>query len=116
MSLLNDAFEKCTMLTQQETLDGYGGEDDTSWVDGDQVDCAIVYESSSQNKIAEAAGSKAVYTITTRRNITLHFHDVLRRERDGKIFRVTSDGKDNRTPNGAGLDMRQVTAEEWELV
>jgi hypothetical protein len=38
---------------------------------------------------------------------------VFRRESDGKIFRVTSDGDDKKTPPSAGLDMRQVTAEEF---
>jgi hypothetical protein len=37
------------------------------------------------------------------------------RKRDGKIFRVTSDGDDKATPKSTVLDMRQVTAEEWSL-
>ena len=44
--------------------------------------------------------------------MTLEYHDVFRRVRDGKIFRVTSDGDDKFTPASTSLDMRQVTAEE----
>jgi len=40
---------------------------------------------------------------------------VFRRAFDGKIFRVTSDGSDKYTPASATLNMRQVTAEEYEL-
>ena len=47
--------------------------------------------------------------------MTLEYHDVFRRSSDNKIFRVTSDGDDRKTPTSAKLDMRQVTAEEWEL-
>ena len=49
------------------------------------------------------------------KNVNLQYHDVVRRQRDGKIFRITSDGDDNHTPAAATLNMRQVTAEEWEL-
>ena len=114
MSLLSDAMEKCVMLNKVTESDGYGGFI-TSWSDGAEFECAIVLDTSMQARIAEQAGVKALYTITTSRNITLEYHDVLRRVRDGKIFRVTSDGDDKATPASTGLDMRQVTAEEWVL-
>lgn len=59
-------------------------------------------------------GVKNLYTITTSRDITLIFGDVLRRESDGKLFRITSDGTDKKSPLSATLDMRVVTAEELE--
>jgi hypothetical protein len=45
----------------------------------------------------------------------LEYHEVFRRLDDGKVFRVTSDGDDKFTPASAGLNMRQVTAEEFEV-
>jgi hypothetical protein len=45
----------------------------------------------------------------------LQYHDVIRREKDGKILRITTDGKDKETPKGAGLDMRVVNAEEFTI-
>lgn len=114
MSLLLDAMEKCTLLDRRSESDGMGGVIYT-WSDGAQIDAAIVLDSSMQARIAEAQGVKALYTITTNRSVNLQFHDIFRRERDGKIFRVTSDGDDNKTPVAASLDMRQVTAEEWAL-
>ena len=63
-------------------------------------------------------GSFIMQTMTNikgMKNLTLEYHDVLRRVRDGKIFRVTSDGDDSYTPASATLDMRQVTCEEWKL-
>ena len=45
----------------------------------------------------------------------LDFHDVFRRERDKKIFRVTSDGTDKATPPTATFQISQVSAEEWTL-
>ena len=68
-----------------------------------------------QARIGEKQGVTALYTVTTTKALNLQYHDVFRRVEDSKIFRVTSDGDDKKTPPSAGLDMRQVTAEEWKL-
>lgn len=114
MSLLSEAMESCTMLDKTTTADGYGGYI-TTYVDGAPFDAAIVLDNSMQARAAEKQGVTALYTVTTRKALNLQYHDVFRRDRDGKIFRVTSDGDDKRTPASATLDMRQVSAEEWEL-
>ena len=114
MSLLTDAFEECTMLDKRTTSDGYGGRI-TTWTDGATFDAAIVLDTSMQARTAEAQGVTALYTVTTKKAMNLQYHEVFRRESDGKIFRVTSDGDDKKTPDSAGLNMRQVSAEEWEL-
>lgn len=114
MSLLEDSFEPCTLLIKKVVKDGYGGYE-TTWEDGVPFDAAIVYNLTLQAEQAEAAGVKSRYTVTTKRALTLEFHDVFRRNTDGKIFRVTSDGDDKYTPKMATMDMRQVRAEEWQL-
>lgn len=114
MSLLSDAFEPCTLLIKTVVKDGYGGYE-TTWANGAPFEAAIVYNATLQADQAEAAGVKSRYTVTTTRALTLEFHDVFRRETDGKIFRVTSDGDDKYTPKMSTLDMRQVRAEEWQL-
>ena len=40
---------------------------------------------------------------------------MIRRLKDGKVLRITTDGKDKETPQGAGLDMRVVKAEEFTI-
>ena len=40
----------------------------------------------------------------------------MRRESDGKLFRITSDGTDKKTPGATALDMRVVTAEELDAL
>lgn len=114
MSLLHDSMDACTLLDKRTVADGYGGYF-TTWVDGAEFQAAIVLDTSMQARTAEKAGVTALYTVTTRKALNLQYHDVFRREADGKIFRVTSDGDDKKTPASAGLDMRQVSAEEWEL-
>ncbi len=111
MSLLSEAMEGCVLLNKQTTLDEYGGFVNT-WVDGASFDAAITFDTSIEARSAEAQGVHSLYTVTTARNIVLQYHDVFRRTRDNKLFRVTSDGDDKYTPSSATLDMRQVTAEE----
>lgn len=114
MSLLDEAFEEYTMLDKVTINDGYGGFK-TTWKDGAVIRGAMTFDSSMEARRAEAMGVSSVYTLTTRKDITLNYHDVLRRSRDNKIFRVTSDGDDKYTPKSASLNMRQVTCEEWQL-
>lgn len=114
MSLLSEAMENCILLDKTTQADGYGGYI-TAWVEGAEFQAAIVFDTSIEARAAEQQGVTSLYTVTTSRALTLQYHDVFKRQRDGKIFRVTSDGDDKYTPASATLDMRQVTAEEWSL-
>lgn len=114
MSLLDEAMEGFTMQDKTTTADGYGGAI-TTYKDGAKIRAACVLNATGEATIAAALGAKASYTITTGKNANLQYHDVLKRDRDGKIFRVTSDGDDLATPESATLNMRNVTAEEWSI-
>ena len=114
MSLLQDALEPFVMMDKTTAPDGYGGYVAT-WADGASFDAAATVDTSMQARIGEKQGVTAIYTITTGKNMNLQYHDVVRRVSDSKIFRVTSDGNDKKTPNSAMLNMRQVTAEEWSI-
>lgn len=114
MSLLSEAMENCIMLDKSTRSDGYGGYI-TTWTEGAKFDAAITIDTSIEARTAQQAGVTAIYTVTTGKAMNLQYHDVFKRARDGKIFRVKSDGDDKHTPKSATLNMRQVTAEEWEL-
>lgn len=114
MSLLSDAMTDCIVINRQLVDDDYGSQK-TIWTEGATIQCAIVPNNSIQAQIAQKQGTTAYYTITTKKALNLQYHDVIKRLSDGKIFRITSDGDDNKTPDSAGLDMRQVSAEEWSL-
>lgn len=114
MSLLTEAMTKCVFIDKTHVPDGYGGFDEM-WTDGAEFDAAVVLDSSMQARIAEKQGVTALYTVTTKKTVNLQFHEVFKRKSDGKTFRVTSDGDDKKTPDSAWLNMRQVSAEEWEM-
>ena len=114
MSLLEQAMETFVMIDRTTRPDGYGGIE-TVWLPGAEFQAAIVLDSSMQARTAAVQGVTALYTVTTRKTINLQYHDVIQRLSDRKIFRITSDGDDKRTPATAALNMRQVSAEEWRL-
>lgn len=114
MSLLSDAMEDCVILDKTTQPDGYGGFI-TIYTEGAAFQAAITFDTSIQARRANKEGVTSLYTVTTPRNVALEFYMVFKRIRDGKIFRVTSDGDDKMTPMSTTLDMRQVTAEEWSL-
>lgn len=111
MSLLSDAMEECVFMDKTTSLDGYGSVVPT-WTEGAKFDAAIVFDTSIEARRADKEGVTSLYTVTTPRALVLEYHNIFKRSRDGKLFRVTSDGDDKFTPQSASLDMRQVTAEE----
>lgn len=114
MSLLSASYEAFVMLDKTTVPDGYGGFTPT-WNEGAEFQAAATFDSSVQARIGAVQGVTSLYTITTSRAVNLQYHDICKRLRDNKVFRITSDGDDKKTPPVAGLDMRQVTAEEWRL-
>ena len=115
MSLLDESMETCTIMDKTTIADGYGGTI-TNWKDGAEILAAIVFDNSIEARIGDAQGVTALYTITTRKAINLQYHDIIRRESDKKLFRITSDGDDRKTPTSASLNMRQVSAEEIDAL
>ena len=114
MSLLTDSMTRCVLLDKRRTPDGEGGYT-IEWVDSVEFDAAIVFESSMEARIGAKSGVTSLYTVTVPDGVKLDYHDVFRRVSDGKIFRVTSDGDDKKTPPRASFRVSQVTAEEWTI-
>lgn len=114
MSLLDETTEPCIMLDKTTVRDGYGGFV-YKYVEGAPFSANFSLDISTLAKVAEKQGAKNLYTITTKKKVTLMHGDVFRRESDHKTFRVTSDGPDKKTPNSAFINMRVVSAEEWSL-
>lgn len=114
MSLIENMMDDCVFMNKAKVPDGEGGYT-VEWTEGAEIKAAIVLDQTMQARIAEKQGVSSVYTVTTSKDIVLEYHDVLKRVRDGKIFRITSDNGDKVSPNVSTLDISQVTAEKWEL-
>lgn len=114
VSLIDESMEEAIIINKISVSDGSGGTI-TSYVPGAEISAAFSFDTSIQARIAEAAEAIGRYTITTKKNINLEYHTIIKRKKDSKVFRVTSKGDDNATPVSSYLDIRQVEAEEWEI-
>ena len=114
MSLLDEFRSACVMLDKKREPDGEGGFFVT-WSEGAKFEAAITLNTTIEARVAEKQGVTSLYTVTTGKNASLEYHDVFKRLYDNKVFRVTSDGDDKKTPDRATFQVSQVTAEEWSL-
>lgn len=114
MSLLNEMMEEYILMEKVRQSDGEGGFV-TTWEEGITFKACIVMDTTMEARIAEHEGVTSTYTVTTQKNVNLEYHDVLKRKKDGSIYRITSNGGEKITPSSSTLDMAQVTAERWEL-
>lgn len=113
-SLYEKAMKKFIFLESHREPDGRGGFY-TEWHEGAEFSAAVAFDNSMQAKTAQKQGVTSVYTVYTNKSVEFEYHDVIKRLEDGKIFRITSNGKDKKTPESAALNMLAVSAEEWVL-
>ena len=114
MSLLTEAYEPFVFMEKSLAPDGYGGYM-RRWTEGAKFQATANFQQSNVATIADQMTERVNCTITTPKSVTLDKFDVVKRLSDGQVFRVLSDGKDNKTPRSATLDMRQSKAELWEI-
>ena len=114
MSLLEMAMEECVILDKTTVKDGYGGVK-TVYVDGAPFDAAFSFNNSTEARVGAVQGANDRFQIITMKNIVLQYHDVIKRIKNGKTYRITSNGDDYATPASAALDARAVNAEEYEV-
>lgn len=114
MSLISDAMTSVVLMDKRREPDGEGGFI-TNWVESVVFQAAITFDTSMESRIGEKQGVSSRYTVTTNKSAMLSYHDVIKRLRDGKVFRITSDGDDKQTPLSASFQFLQVMAEEWVL-
>ena len=114
MSLIDRAMETSHIMDKTTQPDGYGGVK-TVYTVGAEIMVAYSFNSSTEARVAAQQGVNNRFTLMTRKNVLLRAFDIIKRDRDGKYFRVTSDGDDNKTPETAGLNLRAVEAEEVKI-
>lgn len=108
--LWQDFMGQCVRLERTFTPDGQGGQT-TSWKPSKPFEAAIVRDSATVSTVADRAEPYAAFTVTTQ--TPLSFHDVIRRESDGLVVRVTSEAIE--TPDRASFAFVQYKAERWEV-
>ena len=111
--IMGERAETCVLLEKTRVPDGEGGWE-TRWVDGPEFSATITHASSIEARVAESEGMSSTFTVWTEKGTTLDFHDVFRAS-DGQVYRVTSQGGDEETPDSATMQVQHVSAERWQL-
>lgn len=108
-----EGFGSYQILNYTLEDDGYGGIIQT-WSEGPTFEATVTIDDSVQMKMAQAAGVKGIYRVATQRSIRLPWHTVFRNTKDGRTYRVTSKDE-SATPAKAKIDIRYVSAEDYEI-
>ena len=109
-----NTYAVCKIWNKAIVDDGYGGYK-FQWTAGPTFEASIVPDVSTEARVAASAGVRDTYTVYTDTAMVLYGNVVFERVRDGKVFRVTSDGDEKRSPDGSPLSLRLVKAEEWSF-
>ena len=107
---LTDFFDACVLLDKRTASDGFGGVVET-WTDGAEIRLGITRVSSTEARIAYQSGTREMFTLVMLPTLTLGQNDRVKRIKDGKVFRVTSDSRNMTTPEAAQMQFRQCDAE-----
>lgn len=107
---IEDFFEDFVIQSVTYVSTGFGTFE-PQYTDGAAFRAGISTASSTEARIAERNGMKTIYNIAHLPAITLHRDDRVRRMKDGRVYRITSDSADMTTPERASIQYAIVTAE-----
>ena len=111
---LEDYFESFIMANRNKRADGMGGEEWT-WMEGSEFQAGISTNNTSEAQIAYQAGSRTIFRIVTRKDVILEQKNMIKRVKDGRLYRITSNAWDMETPDAAEVQFWQVNAEVVEV-
>lgn len=107
----NQQGDEFVVLNMVLVSDGYGGGKYTI-IEGLQFKGIAIQNTSIQGEIAAKQGVTGLYTFAYDKNISLPPKTIIRRIKDGKVFRTTElDG--NATPSISALDMKVTRLEDY---
>lgn len=108
--MLEDFFEDFTKMVETSADNDLGGVT-ADLTDGEGFRAGIFQNKTTRVMVATSEKIAVDYTIVARKSTELGFNDVVKRNSDNALFRVTSDCKDMETPVPAEEQYWQVTVE-----
>lgn len=114
MTILDTMMTECRMMDRTTIPDGFGGVKET-YAPGAAFQAVIRKDGSTEAIIAEKQGLSEFFTVVVSKRMRLRQNDVIRREKDGQIFRITSDTLDAEAPEASTVKITKCTAERWVL-
>lgn len=114
MSLLDEFAESFKKLDKISEPDGAGGFT-TQWRESAQFKLIVRHDTTIEARIAEEAGTASTYTFLFDKKLNFEFGDVVKRMKDGQVFKITQPSGEDFTPPSSGMNLGAVSARKWEL-
>lgn len=114
MSYFFDAFDDFYIQNRSVSPDKEGGTI-TEWSDGAIIKASLDLGGSTEVRQAEAQNLKTVFTATFLINTPVQYNDYIKNVKTGKIYRITSEPRENETPPTAKYQSCFATAVKAEL-
>ena len=108
-----DVGEEYVVLNKVLVSDGIGGQTN-SIIEGLKFKGIAILNTSIEGQIAQKQGVTGLYTFAYPKNLNIPPKTILRRVKDGKVFR-TVDLDGNATPGISSLDMKVTRLEDYTL-
>lgn len=114
MTMIENLMEDFHIMDKTTSSSGLLGTS-VSYVEGAQIKAFARKDNSIEAKLAEKQGVTEVYTVVVNKSVQLDFHDVIKRDSDGAIFRITGNITDNKAPDISTVPIAKLSAERWVL-
>ena len=114
MALIDECMVSCHIYNRAIVDDRYGDSVET-YTKGASFQAAIVKNSTTEAIVADKQMDTEIFTVITRKSMMLNYHDVFKRDSDGKWFQAISPAKDSETPARSSIPLCKVTAESWKM-
>lgn len=110
--LLNEFKARFAIWYRISKDDDYGGYT-SEWTKGASFDGILTEDVSIQAAIAGIDTSKNMFGLKVENNVPLEYHSIIRRDSDGRFFRITS-GEVLKSPRMSRLNMKILSCEAYE--
>lgn len=110
---VQDYFEELVRIEKVVISTPFGEE--ITYKEGETISGAIGTLSKKEMLIAEANENKSIYVITTSKDVLIEYGAIIKRSKNGRALRITSDWRDAEPPKISSFNWVQVNAEEFDI-
>lgn len=102
------------LIPSEASPDGLGGHDQT-WTDGAPFRAFLREERTGETREAQRMIEAPRLLLVVSGDVSLAYHDIVKRQSDGAVFRLLSDTENRRTPAMSAVHIAAAVCERWAL-
>lgn len=114
MTLIERLMVPCHRMIRTIKDDAFGSHDD-DFSQGAPLLAFIRKDGSAEEPVAEKQELSERFTVVTYKTVRLALDDIIRRDGDGQVFRITGTDLDADAPEMSSVPITKVPAERWVI-